>query len=345
MSELNIPPDLKVKLEKEDVTLKASGEFKKITVMFVDMRGFSHLLRKHDAKRVLMLLDIYFRMLVTLVRQYGGVVDKFIGDGMMAVWGLPAAKTSDVYNTIRTAIDIRIGMFRLIPELVRIGEVPLEIGIGIGTGTALTGFVGPSERRDFTLVGNCINRAAKLQSIASDNRIYIDSDTATEVRSYSYLLSILQKSYPTILKQQKLYELEGLYEFNQEYESSRRHPRVIVAKVAGITNLKTNTRKPALVKSIGEGGLGVEIHDYKDYNLEVGDEVLFDSKHLKLIDMKNTRGYVVRKKELKGKGIFRVKTWDIGIKFIGIPEETRKRLLKIATGSRIMRDLVQPSDS
>ena len=60
MSDVYIPPDLKKKLEKEKINLEASGEFKKVSVMFVDMRGFSHMLRKHDAKRVLMLLDIYF---------------------------------------------------------------------------------------------------------------------------------------------------------------------------------------------------------------------------------------------------------------------------------------------
>ena len=95
MDEAYIPPDLRKKLEQEKTNLEATGEFKKITVLFVDMRGFSQMLRKHDAKRVLMLLDIYFRMLVTIVRQYGGIVDKFIGDGLMAVWGLPKARKDE----------------------------------------------------------------------------------------------------------------------------------------------------------------------------------------------------------------------------------------------------------
>jgi len=344
MSEVHIPPDLKRKLEQEKTTLEASGEFKKITVMFVDMRGFSHMLRKHDAKRVLMLLDIYFRMLVTIVRQHGGIVDKFIGDGLMAIWGLPDARKDDVYNAIRAAVDIRIGMFRLIPELVSIGEVPLEIGIGIGTGTALSGFVGPPSRRDFTLVGNCINRAARLQSIASDNRIFIDGSTAAEVRSYSFILSSKKKPLNYLMYIERLFELEGLYEFNKEFETSRRHPRVIVAKVAGVTNLKTGRRKPVLVKSIGEGGFGIEIHDYKDFSLDVGDEAVLDSKNLKLIDMHDMKGYIVRKKELKGKGIFRVKTWDIGIKFVDLPEETRNRLLKVAAASLMVRDIVNFAD-
>jgi len=344
MGDVYIPPDLKKKLEQEKTNLEESGEFKKVTVMFVDMRGFSHMLRKHDAKRVLMLLDIYFRMLVTIVRQYGGIVDKFIGDGLMAVWGLPQARKDDVYNAIRAAIDIRIGMFRLIPELVSIGEVPLEIGVGVGTGTVLSGFVGPPSRRDFMLVGNCINRAARLQSIASDNRIFIDGSTASEVRSYSFLLYTKKKPLPYLTHIDRLFELEGLYEFSREFEASRRHPRVIVAKVAGVTNLKTRIRKPVLVKSIGEGGLGIEIHDYKDFNLDVGDEAVLDARNLKLIEMKDTKGYIVRKKELKGKGIFRVKTWDIGIKFLDLSEVTKSRLLKVAAASRMVKDLVSYAD-
>ena len=169
-------------------------------------------------------------------------------------------------------------MFRLIPELVRIGEVPLEIGIGIGTGTALSGFVGPPSRRDFTLVGNCINRAARLQTAASDNRIFLDGSTASEVRAYSFLLSSKKRPLNYLTNIDRLFELEGLYEFSREFETSRRHPRVIVAKVAGVTNRKIGRRKPVLVKSVGEGGLGIEIHDYKDFSLDVGDETVFDSK-------------------------------------------------------------------
>ena len=337
---VHIPPDLERRLKDERAMINPAGEFKKITAMFVDMRGFSFMLEKQSAKKVLQLLDIYFRMLVVIVKEYDGMVDKFIGDGLLAIWGLPNNKKSDVYNAIRAAIGIRIGMFRLIPELVSIGEVPLEIGVGIGTGEAVTGFVGPSQRKEFTLVGNCINRAARLQALASDNRIFIDASTAREVRTFSYLLKAVLKKAPYVLKDTRSYELEGLCEYSEEFQQIRKHPRLVVAKVAGITNVSSNVRKPALVKSIGEGGFGIEIHDYDDFSLEIGDEAILDSSHLSLFNTESSRGDIVRKKELKGGGIYRIKTWDVGVKFIDISEEVRKRLLKIFVGNETLRQLV-----
>jgi class 3 adenylate cyclase len=338
-----IPPDLRDRMNREKVYLDQTGKYGKITVMFVDMRGFSHLLVKQKAKRVIKLLDLYFSILATTVRQHGGVVDKFMGDGMMAVWGLPAGRKDDSYRAARAAIDIRLGMFRIIPELVRLGEVPLEIGVGLGTGPALVGFVGPKNRRTYTLVGDCINRAARLEGGASNNRIFLDEPTAEEVRTCSYLVYVVQDRLPATLSGERVFELEGIYDFNPQYESSRRHPRLVVARVAGITNIKTNARKPALIKSVGEGGLGVEMHDFPDFSLKVGDETAFDSSDLRVIDLQDVRGQVIRKLELKEKGIFRVKTWDIGVKFRNIPEDARRNLLKIETGSRRMRDIIQES--
>ncbi|MCK4925697.1 MAG: hypothetical protein KAS61_12020, partial [Spirochaetes bacterium] len=205
---------------------------------------------------------------------------------------------------------------------------------------AVTGFVGPSQRKEFTLVGNCINRAARLQALASDNRIFIDASTAREVRTFSYLLKAVLKKAPYVLKDTRSYELEGLCEYSEEFQQIRKHPRLVVAKVAGITNVSSNVRKPALVKSIGEGGFGIEIHDYDDFSLEIGDETILDSSHLSLFNKESTRGYIVRKKELKGGGIYRIKTWDVGVKFIDISEEVRKRLLKIFVGNETLRQLV-----
>jgi class 3 adenylate cyclase len=339
MGKIYLPVDLKNRLDKEGIQLDRVGGQKKIIVMFVDLRGFSKILEKREPKRVLKILDIYFRMITSIVKKHDGIVDKYIGDGLMAVWGLPVKKNADIYWAIRAAIEIRIGMFRLIPELVHIGEGPLEIGIGIGTGNAVAGFIGPSSRRDFTLVGKCINRAARLQSIASDNRIFIDEGTAQEIKPYSYIIAIPQTNHKNILPDERIYELEGIYEFAKDYESTRRYPRVIIAKVVGITKLPSGQRKAALIKSISEGGLGIEVHDYKDFILKIGDKAMFDSKKLGLLKEEDTTGLIIRKMELKGSGIFHIKTWDIGVKILNLSEEVKKKLLKVSTQGKVLSSL------
>ena len=337
MDSIYITPDLLERIKRENVYIKDTGEYKKISVMLVDMRGFSHLLAKINASKVHKLLDLYFRMLVSVVHRYDGIVDKFIGDGMMAVWGLPKEKKMDLYNAIRTGIEIRIGMFRLIPELVSIGEVPLEIGIGIGTGSALAGFMGPHSRREFTLVGNCINRAARLQSLAFDNRIFIDEKSGNEAKAYTYRIYIPQSKHPNILRDERISEVEGIYELNPDYEKLRKHPRVIVAKVGAIQKVNDKKRRAALIKSLGEGGIGIEMHEKGAATIGIGDNIIIDCRKLKIFGIDRAKGIVVRKKELTGSGIYRLKTWDIGVKFLEISEEIKKRLYKVLVG----KDLVQ----
>jgi hypothetical protein len=256
----------------------------------------------------------------------------------MAVWGLPFPHPNDAYNAARAAIEMRMGIFHLIPELVRIGTVPLEIGIGIGTGTVTCGFVGPPSSRDFTLTGESVLRAARLESIASDNRIFVDDETADAVKPYSYLIPILDVSQNYVLKNKAIYELEGIYELNQEFDSLRQYPRVIVAKAVGVIKSSTKKRKVGLLKSIGEGGLGIEMHDSKDFDLEVGENTAIASRRLSLLEMDEVYGTVIRKNELQGEGIFHLKKWDIGIQFSGLPSKAKDRLKKASTGKKMIKN-------
>jgi class 3 adenylate cyclase len=336
MELLNIPPDLETKLKDEGMELNGKGEVKKVTVLFVDIKNFTGLFQKHDSSTVLAIMDLYFRVLMSIVKKYDGIIPMISGGSLMAVWGLPLEQRSDAYNAARAAIDMRMEMFHLVPELVRVGTVPLEIGIGIGSGKVVSGFVGPSSRRDFTLVGNCIIRGQRLESIASDNRIFIDKITASEVKSLSYLLPIKKTMVKLGIKDIDAYEIEGIYEFNRQFESVRRHPRFLVAKVIGIKKVSPQKRKAGMLKSIGEGGLGIELHDHKDFELKIGDKTVIDAKGLNLLGMEEVKGVVVRKEEHKADGIFRMKTWDVGIKLLELPEETKKRLQKLAVGKRVM---------
>jgi class 3 adenylate cyclase len=336
MEILHLPPDLDMKLKEEGTTIKSTGEIRKISVLFVDIRNFPHLFQKHDPETVLAIMDLYFRVLSSIVKKYDGIIPRISGGSLMAVWGLPNQQKIDAYNAVRAGVEMRMEMYHLIPELVRVGTVPLEIGIGIGTGKAISGFVGPMDRREFALVGNCIIRGERLQSIAFDNRIFIDKMTAAEIKLVSYMMPLPKGINKYGLQNEMVYEVEGIYEFNRKFESMRKHPRFIVAKVVGVTKTSSKQRKAVLLKSVGEGGLGVEVHDRENFELQIGEKVMVDTSHVNLLGMKNVKGMVVRKEEYKADGIFHLKTWDVGIKLLGIPEETKKRLQKVAVGKRIV---------
>jgi class 3 adenylate cyclase len=336
MDNVQIPPDLVEKLEQEKIHININREQKKITVLFIDMKAFSRIFKKHDEETIFAILDLFFRVIHSIVKKNNGIIYKYLGDGLMAVWGFPIHHLNDSYNAVRAAIEMRMGIFHLIPELVKIGAVPIEIGIGIGTGTVTCGFVGPSSSRDFTIVGQCILKAAQLESVASDNRILIDETTAEEVNPYSYLISRSGISRHHLLKNEKIYELDGIYQQSQEFDSVRKHPRVIVAKAVGITKCSTKKRKVGLIRSIGEGGLGLEIHDSKDFDLQIGEKTILDSRRLTLLGMDEVKGIVIRKQELQAEGIFHLKKWDIGIRLLELPEKIKKRLEKAIVGKKLI---------
>jgi class 3 adenylate cyclase len=336
MEILHIPPDLEAKLKEEGAQIKSKGEMKKISVLFVDVRNFPHLFQKHDAETILAIIDLYFRVLSSIVKKYDGVIPRIGGGNLMAVWGLPNPQKIDSYNAVRAGFEMRMEMFHLIPELVRVGTVPLEIGVGIGTGKAISGFVGPLDRREFALVGNCIIRSERLQSIAFDNRIFIDKMTAAEIKLVSYMMPLPKEINRSGLQDEMVYEVEGIYEFNRKFESMRKHPRFIVAKAVGLTKTSSKQRKVVLLKSIGEGGMGIEVHEKEQFDLQIGERVVMDTSRVSLLQMKSVKGMVVRKEEYKADGIFHLKTWDVGIKLLDLPEETKKRLQKVSVGKRIV---------
>jgi class 3 adenylate cyclase len=331
-----VPPDLVEMLQKEKKFIDLERQQRKVTVLFIDMKAYSRMFKRHEEETILAILDLYFRVIHAIVRKNHGIVYKFIGDGLIAVWGLPLSHINDSYNAVRAAIEMRMGVFHLIPELVRIGTVPFEVGVGISTGTVTCGFVGPPASRDFALVGECILKAARLESLASDNAILIDGKTAEEVAPFSYLISKPGGSTQHVLKNEKIAELEGIYQQSQEFDSVRKYPRVIVSKPVGITKSSTKKRRVGLLRSIGEGGLGIEMHDAEDFDLEIGDKTIIDSQRLSLFGKNAIRGTVIRKKEFQGEGIFHLKKWDIGIKLFDLPESVRKNLDKAIVGKNLI---------
>ena len=336
MDNVIVPPDLVETLQKEKDFVDLERQQKKVTVLFIDMKAYSRMFKRHEEETVLAILDLFFRVLHPIVWKNHGIVYKFLGDGLMAVWGLPLSHINDSYNAVRAAIEMRMGVFHLIPELVRIGTVPIEVGMGISTGTVTCGFVGPPASRDFALVGECILKATGLESAASDNTILIDENTAEEVRPFSYLIYRRSGSVPDVLKKEKIYELEGIYQQSQEFDSVRKYPRVIVSKPVGITKSSTKKRRVGLLRSIGEGGLGIEMHDTEDFDLDIGDKTVVDSQRLSLLGENAVLGTVIRKKEFQGEGIFHLKKWDVGIKLYNLPENVKKKLDKAIVGKKLI---------
>jgi adenylate cyclase len=134
------------------------------TTLFSDIRRFTTLAEKLTAQATVDLLNEYFGEMAELVLEAGGAVDKYIGDGLMAVFGAPTVGAADADDAARAATRMVARLRHLNRARVEHGAQPLEIGVGIASGEVVAGPVGSAARTDFTVIGNSVNLAARLES-------------------------------------------------------------------------------------------------------------------------------------------------------------------------------------
>ena len=140
------------------------GTSQEVTVLFCDIRDFTSLSEKLSAREMVLTLNEYFTQMVDVIFQRGGTLDKFIGDGIMAVFGAPFRSSDDPENAVATAVDmmIRLRGFNIGRSTER--RPPLNIGIGIDTGTVVAGTIGSPKRMDYTVIGDHVNLASRIES-------------------------------------------------------------------------------------------------------------------------------------------------------------------------------------
>ena len=146
--------------------------------MFADITGFTSKVEIHPVEEVVEVLNRYFETVVPLIFAHGGMLDKFLGDGVMAVFGIPDADESDPLRAIQCAVDIQRMMQGLNVSLNEQGLFPIEVGIGIATGQVIAGNIGSAEQMNFTVIGDPVNLAQRLEGISASGEIIVARNTA-----------------------------------------------------------------------------------------------------------------------------------------------------------------------
>ncbi len=134
------------------------------TVLFSDVRGFTTLTEELGAQGTVTLLNEYFTIMVECITREGGMLDKFIGDAIMAAFGLPIAHDDDEDRGVRAAISMLTDLEAWNVERISNGQKPVYMGIGLNTDTVVSGNIGSPKRMDYTLIGDGVNLAARLES-------------------------------------------------------------------------------------------------------------------------------------------------------------------------------------
>lgn len=155
------------------------GEVRVATVLFVDLRGFTAMSETRSARDVVKVLNRYLDVLVEAVVANGGVVDKFIGDAVMAAFGAPVSQGDDSLNAVRAAMAMVQGVEALRATQLAQGEPAMDIGVGIHTGEVLAGNVGSARQLQYTLIGDTVNTASRIEQLtkALEARVLVSEAT------------------------------------------------------------------------------------------------------------------------------------------------------------------------
>jgi adenylate cyclase len=164
-------------LENPD-SFKLGGVNQTLTVLFADIRGFTRLSEHAAPERVVQLLNNYFTAMSDIIFSHRGTLDKYIGDGLMALFGAPTATPDDACNAVSAAVAMQRQMQVINAQLRGDGLSEIAIGIGLHTGVATVGYIGSERRSEYTAIGDTVNLAARLEQNSLPGQILLSEATA-----------------------------------------------------------------------------------------------------------------------------------------------------------------------
>jgi len=159
-------------------SFKLGGVNQTITVLFADIRGFTRISEHAPPEKIVGLLNRYFSAMTDIIFAHGGTLDKYLGDGLMALFGAPTTTPEDASNALNAAVAMQRRVIGINTELRSEGLAEIGVGIGLHTGEVTVGYIGSERRSEYTAIGDAVNTASRLESNARGGEILISEVTA-----------------------------------------------------------------------------------------------------------------------------------------------------------------------
>ncbi len=175
------------------------------TILFADIIGFTHLSEKMPPREINMILNRFFSRMTDIIFEFDGTLDKYIGDALMAVFGAPMEKEGDAERAIQAALKMRRELATIMDATAP--EHRFDVRIGINTGRVVAGNIGSPRRMDYTVIGDPVNLAQRLESIAEPNQILIGQETYNHVKGKFKIEKIGEKRVKGKTKEIMTYEV------------------------------------------------------------------------------------------------------------------------------------------
>ena len=172
--------------------LGLGGKKAVVTVLFADIRGFTSMSETMSAQQVSEILNEYFTEMEPIISKYNGIINKFIGDAVMAIFGEPIQDKNHALNAVKCGYEMLLKVKELQKKWAEEGKPKIEIGVGINTGEVFVGNIGSVNRMEYTVIGDTVNLASRLESY---NKVYktkmlISSSTYEETKSFIDVIRI-----------------------------------------------------------------------------------------------------------------------------------------------------------
>jgi class 3 adenylate cyclase len=165
---------------KDDVLFE--NERKEVTILFADIRSFTKISEDMATETVVSMLNQFFEAMSNLIFANNGILDKFIGDQIMAVFGAIPSKNSSAFDAVKAAVEMQEATKLIMEKRSQLKRKTFEIGIGVNTGISILGNVGANSRMDYTVIGDSVNVASRFQQLAKGGEIIIGEKTYKQIR-------------------------------------------------------------------------------------------------------------------------------------------------------------------
>jgi adenylate cyclase len=218
--------------------LRLGGERKTVTILFSDIRAFTAISEHLEPEEVVEFLNKYMTKMVMCVEKASGIVDKFIGDAIMAVWGTPISKGNDTENAINGALMMRSELIDFNSDRGGPKKPYIRIGCGINTGEVLAGQIGSEDRMEYTVIGDPVNLASRIEALNKPfgTDILISEDTYRRVRDIFAVEKMKQIRVKGKIEPQQIYAVLGRLDDPSRPKSVRDLQALIGIEVKDLTD-------------------------------------------------------------------------------------------------------------
>ena len=193
-----------------DGPLTLGGVRRKVTVLMADLRGFTPMSEVLSPEEVVDALNIYLGTMAEIVMKWGGSIDNFIGDALMAVFGVPFNKQDDTARAVACAIEMQNSMANVNVELEGRNLPQLQMGIGLSTGEAVAGNIGSEMRVKYSVIGSMVNLAARIEGVSSGGQVFSCDTTFQELREIVHTVGHLNVKLKGLSQPALIYEIIGI---------------------------------------------------------------------------------------------------------------------------------------